>query len=202
MFSQLARTLSLLPRYCGTHSVTLSLSLMLILHLRHNLQDHSVNLQDRSISYFGTMALPHSQPLVLTLSHSCWYCVLGITCEIAQSPILVLWPWLSDTFYPHVIICVFIYMFYWYIFIYAHTFSPIHSHPYLMNRNIWFFFSFTLMSSKSGRLQSSILCYGAAKVTKLWSTAEVAHLISEPLRLNVIASERCHSEQTPIMYNS
>ena len=65
---------------------------MLILHLRHNLQDRSVNLQersvnlqersvnlqdrsvnlqDRSISYLGTMALSHSQPLLLTLSHSC-----------------------------------------------------------------------------------------------------------------------------------
>ena len=154
---------------------------MLILHLRHNLQDRSVNLQersvnlqersvnlqdrsvnlqDRSISYLSTMALSHSQPLLLTLSHSCWYCVLGITCEIAQSLTLVLWPWLSYTFYPHVIIYVFIYMFYWYIFIHAHMFSPIHPHPYLINRNIWFFFSSTLMPSKSGQLQllaSSIL---------------------------------------------
>ena len=61
-FSQPARSVNLLPQYCGTLSLSLSLSLllMLILRLRHNLQDRSVNLQDRSISYLGTVAPSHS----------------------------------------------------------------------------------------------------------------------------------------------
>ena len=88
---QPARSLNLLLWYYGTLLLSLSfsfsLSFMLILRLSHNLEDRSVNWQDLSISYCGTMAFSHSP----SLTNSCGYCISGITCKIAQSLIVVLY---------------------------------------------------------------------------------------------------------------
>lgn len=64
---QSARSVNLLSQYHSTLSLLYSLTLMLILHLRDTLEDHFVNLQDCSISYFSTVAISYSCTLTLML---------------------------------------------------------------------------------------------------------------------------------------